>query len=432
MQFFKKISEFVREHGWEIGSFLSVFICATFLKLYGLLESYQQFVAVILSAAATYVIVSITIYKQSQQQQVLQMELATKQSELQKDLLMKQSESEANKDKDIRYYEKKLEVYSDFVSKMFNILNDNEISEKEILDLRSQIFGKISFYVAGDVLEKINTELQTVDDYKNTLQMQPKFTKIAYLLQKDLRIDLPINEKSANELWSTFDTLLDSAGVISESQISTADMPKCFWHFAMWGADEQLKAMREGLFELNLIEINGEEWRTNLVKQVQENDLVFLFRSGGWGYLGVYRVIGWRVFESNGIVVTEMISLNGEKPKTIEDTNKVKEDLIKSDIYNSIKLGTILDNGATHCSSIIVEPLAFSSEGIGNPGGVYRRTISRYDFDYGKMQLARFMAIMEDDNVYNVYNGVKMGCNKELFKKILEGYNIKPSPRNEW
>lgn len=424
MVFFSKIGAFIKNHGWEIGSFLSVFICATFLKLFGVLESYQQFVAVILSAAATYVIVSITIYKQSQQQQVLQIELATKQSELQKELLIKQSESEASKDKDIRYYEKKLEIYSDFVSKMFNILNDNEISEKEILDLRSQIFGKISFYVTGDVLEDINLELQTVEDYKNTLQMQPKFTKIAHLLQKDLRIDQPIKEKSANELWSTFDTLLDSVS-------STTDMPKCFWHFAMWGADEQLKALREGLFELNLIEINGEERRTNLVKQVQENDLVFLFRSGGWGYLGVYRVIGWRVFESDGNTVTETISLNGAPPQSIEDFNKVKEDLIKSDIYHSIKLGTTLENGVTHCSSIIVEPLAFARNGIGNPGGVYRRTISRYYHEYGIKQLARFMAIMEDDKVYNIYNGVNMGCNKELFKKILESYNIQPASRDE-
>lgn len=432
----------LKDNGIAITCFIFIFVIAVILHLFGILESFQQFVVVIASAAATYIIVCVTMSSQSEhqakmqqilmeQQNEFQLQLVSKQSELQKALMEKQSENEANKTKDIRIYEKKLEIYSDFVSKMYGILDDNEIEKEEILDLRSRIFGQISFYVTGDVLEKINTELEGVESYKDTQKMQPKFTKIACLLEKDLREDWPVNENSANNLWITFDKLLDDSEGSSDVQMASANMPKCFWHFAMWGADEQLKALREGLYELNLIEINGEEWRTNLIKQVQENDLVFLFRSGGWGYMGIYRVKGWRVFESDGNNVTEMISINGEKPKTIEDVNKVKEDLLKSDIYGSIKLGTTLEYGVTHCSSIIVEPLAFSSDGIGNPGGVYRRTISRYDFDYGKRQLARFMAIMEDDNVYNVHNGVKMGCNKELFKMILDNYNIKKASRDD-
>ena len=55
------------------------------------------------------------------------------------------------------------------------------------------------------------------------------------------------------------------------------------------------------------------------------------------------------------------------------------------------------------CSSIIVEPIAFSKDGIGNPGGVYRRTISRYDKGYGI----------------------------KLFQKILTIGNIKPAVCDE-
>jgi hypothetical protein len=45
------------------------------------------------------------------------------------------------------------------------------------------------------------------------------------------------------------------------------------------------------------------------------------------------------------------------------------------------------------------------------------------------------MAIMDDDSIYNVhFNGekkVEMGCNKELFKKVLESGNIQPAQRDE-
>ena len=89
------------------------------------------------------------------------------------------------------------------------------------------------------------------------------------------------------------------------------------------------------------------------------------------------------------------------------------------------------DDGATLCSSLIVEPLAFARGGIGNPGGTYRRTISRYDYDYGLKQLARFMAIKDDSTIYNVYEGKPMGCNKELFEQILASGNIQPATRDE-
>ena len=148
--------------------------------------------------------------------------------------------------------------------------------------------------------------------------------------------------------------------------------------------------------------------------------------------MGVYRVKGWRVFEfdGKGNLLKETLH-NFDKsqydPDVAEDLRK--RDLQRSDIYNS------LGDGATLCSSIIVEPLAFSSKGIGNPGGVYRRTISRYDRDYGMKLLARFMAIKDDPNIFDVYydggNAKPMGCNKELFEKILSIGNITPARYEE-
>ena len=352
----------------------------------------------------------------------------------------KRREEEDNLKREFEIYNAKLKVYSDFVSKMYGILSDNEIEKDEMLELRSLLFGQVSFFAKGDILKDINSKLEAVDNYTDILKMQRVFTDIACVLQKDLRNNWPVDQQSAYKLWETFDKLLDNSvspnesnGFISqpisaqnsENTAQTSTIKRGFWHFAMWGAEEQIKALREGIYELNLIEYN-EEWRTNLIKQVQENDLIFLFRSGGWGYMGVYRALGWRIFEfGDNEECKETIHLYGKSDEIITDKDQIKKDLEKYDIYNSY------DDGASLCSSIIVEPLAFARNGIGNPGGVYRRTISRYYQEYGMKQLARFMAIMDNENEYNVhYNGestVDMGCNKEVFKKILDSYNIQPA-----
>jgi hypothetical protein len=347
-------------------------------------------------------------------------------------------------------YNAKLKVYSDFVSKMYDILSDNKIDENEILDLRTRIFGQVSFYANGDILESINNELKNVENYRDTAKMQRIFANIASILQRDLRKDWPVNVQSAYNLWDTFDGLLDNSvsseavitnkkeenisnGVVTTettlSEEKIIGINKGFWHFAMWGAEEQINALRKGVYELNLVEYE-EDWRTNLIKQVQKDDLIFLFRSGGWGYMGVYRAVGWRIFEfgENG-ACKETVNYFNEGTKEITDNCQIEKDLEQSDIYRS------REDGADLCSSIIVEPLAFSRYGIGNPGGVYRRTISRYDRGYGLMQLARFMAIMDDETVYDIHdNGeskAKMGCNKELFKRILANGNIKPTARDK-
>lgn len=443
----EKSFSFSRNQWIAIVVFVLVFVGALMLRFFGLLETWQQFSIVLLSASATYLVVSITLSYQNEQQQELQQKLLEKQSELQQELMERQSKKEDDAKRDLELYNAKLGVYSNFVSKMYDILSDNKVEEDEILDLRTHIFGKISFYANGDIVEKINERLATVKNYTDVKPMQKVFADIASILQKDLRADWPVNVKSAYSLWDTFDNLLEEAD--KEEQLlkneidATVDIPEKesttemvpsyinnnFWHFTMWGSEEQIRALRDGVYELNLVEYN-EEWRTNQLKRVKKDDLVFLFRSGGWGYMGVFRVKGWRIFEfGNGNILKETVNIFGEKQVDIEDAVQREKDRQRSDIYNSIQ------NGATLCSSIIVEPLAFSRKGIGNPGGVYRRTISSYDREYGMKQLARFMAIIDDPNLYNVhYDGettVKMGCNRELFEQILASGNIQPAQRDE-
>lgn len=356
-------------------------------------------------------------------------------------LLNGQTKDEEVKERNMKLYNAKLEIYSNFVSSMYEVLRDNQITEEEFLNLRTKLFGQVSFYAKDDILKLINNELRE-KNYTDTQQMQRCFANIACILQKDLREDWPVNVKSSYVLWDTFDELLDKSHGVNDAtetnelsiESTTETVPsdyfnKCFWHFTMWEPDKQLKALREGIYELNLVEYDGIDWRTNLIKQVKKDDLIFLFRSGGWGYMGVYRAVGWRIFEfGENNVCRETLNIFDKGIEEITDQTQIQTDLERSDIYNSRQ------DGADLCSSIIVEPLAFSSKGIGNPGGVYRRTISRYDHGYGLKQLSRFMAIMDDDSIYNVhFNGekkVEMGCNKELFKKMLESGNIQPASRD--
>lgn len=348
-------------------------------------------------------------------------------------------ELEEKSKRNFEIYNAKIKVYSSFVSKMYNILRDNEVTKDELLDLRTNILGQVCFYADSDILASINDELSLdkIGDFQtNIANIQRCFAKIASLLQKDLRgKEWNTDSEGANRLWNTFDGLLDKFNETKQQPtvnvIADDEASKCFnstfWHFNMLGAEEQLGALSKGIYELNLIEY-GEDWRTGLIKQVHENDLIFLFRAGGMGYMGVYRAKGWKTFQFNKDGSTiEMLNIFGETEQVIN--NPHDDEINKSDIYESKA------DGASLCSSLIVEPLAFAKYGIGNLGGVYRRTISRYDRGYGLMHLACFMAIMDDKNVYNVYNKegkeFDMGCNEGLFRRILAAGNIQPTQRDE-
>ena len=373
-------------------------------------------------------------------------------------LLKNQQESEEAKEKNIKVYENKIQVYSEFISKMWKTLEDDVITDEEIRGIRSDIFNKLIFYLKKDDIIKLGEKVRSIkssDSYndgedkainkaKKTTSIIECFSEITELLRADVNNNEQTEAKQEiSRLWNYFGVQPRENGAIPdkptvamneekvnpETASTTTQTLNCgFWHFAMLGANEQIAALRNGVYELNLIEYE-EEWRTNLIKQVKENDLVFLFRSGGFGYMGVYRILGWRVFQFlEGDKVVETIKI-GKNEETITDKTRILNDLKRSDIYHS------REDGADFCSSLIVEPLAFAKNGIGNPGGVYRRTISRYDHGYGLMQLARFMAIMNDPNNYDVHfdgeTTVKMGCNKKKFIELLKSGDIKPAEIDE-
>lgn len=352
--------------------------------------------------------------------------------------LLLSTQREGEKEQEL--YNAKLKVYSDFVSKMFEAYEDNDISADELRDLRTQLFGKVSFYAEKNVLEQIDEKMKS---RKNFLDGSTAvfFAEITAILQNDLRNDWDgTPPEKINGLWARFQEIIDL--IEPEEDIDHTDLSKTTkessnetvndanqeqqteqpheqpkrlkqqaWHFIMWG-DKQLEKLKEGFTELSLVEY-GEYWRTNLVKQVREGDIIMLFRRGGGGYIGAYKAIGRRVFVCEDNVVTEEYLKYGEDPivkkeecwngerKIYEDKETVKH-LREFDIYDSI-----LGDGATSCANIIVEPIAFKEGGVGNPGGVYRRTISRYDSLYAGMLMQRFekagVIIDGKENDYELY-----------------------------
>lgn len=378
-------------------------------------------------------------------------------------LLNGQTKDEEEKERNLKLYNAKLKVYSNFASTWHNALKDGQITSNELRDLRTMLFGKVFFYVENkDVFIEIEKELKSILEKKedtdaNDPKLEDLFSKIVFILQKDLN-GLPIISKDSifkkifkvlfrkrkemekddyqrnnglpviskdsifkkifkalfrkskkmekddyqrnirhylnkiiensegdgnqpqelerrNENGVLLQTTENAVHIQTENEQNPISeeqrLPQPAWHFIMWN-DTQLKKLKDGFNELSLIEY-GEYWRTNLVKQVGENDIVLLYRRGGSGYIGAYKAIGWRVFYFEEY--REDVQLFGKNKLEIKGEQYIS-DIKKYDIYESG------EDGATTCANIIVEPIAFVEEGVGNPGGVYRRTISRYDSHY--------------------------------------------------
>ena len=64
----EKLTQILKDNGIAIICFLSIFVIAYILHLFGVVESFQQFVVVLASAAATYIIVCVTMNTQSKHQ----------------------------------------------------------------------------------------------------------------------------------------------------------------------------------------------------------------------------------------------------------------------------------------------------------------------------------------------------------------------------
>ena len=331
-------------------------------------------------------------------------------------LLSNQQESEETKEKNIKVFENKIQVYSEFISKMWKTLEDDIITDEEIRGIRLDIFNKLIFYFddIDKLVEKVgrikSSDTEEIDNSKKTKETILCFSEITEMLRGDVRrSSIGDKAESISNLWNKFgiqprdsenetksnekietvnktisDTIIK--GSAQQEEIAPEELQRLeenTWHFNAWG-DEQFKRIEENLAESKEIELSlveyGEYWRTNLLKQVGKGDIIMLFRRGGYGYVGAFEAIGRRIFDfEKG--EEEILYFGEEKPRPVENFNA---DVEKYDIYKS------REDGATLCSNLIVKRIAYVPGGVGNPVGVYRRTISRYDSHYAWLLRERF------------------------------------------
>ena len=338
-------------------------------------------------------------------------------------LLRRQSESEKQKEKDIKIYQKKLKIYSAFTSEMWATcaelqeLDDfSEQFEKKMRELRTTCFNLLVFYLSDVQIKKITQHvtaiLESSDPEIFETLLPEKFKEITRILQKNLSETEKIEEGLLTKLFKKIfnkkqETLVDLFKAFTapskERNESDNDSPVptgtlngrkiTFWHFNAW-SDKQIKTFEEKNWVLNLIEYN-ENWRTNLLRQVKKDDVVFLYRRGGNGYIGAFKVTGHKIL-------------------TVGDVKELSpEDKEKFDIYGA------LEDGASYSSNLSVNPIAYNWKGVGYLS-VRRRTIERMN----DMESVRFLL--------NKFNGNDLTPDKKEGMDKFENGKVVKLERNEF
>ena len=359
--------------------------------------SLRQFIGILVAAALSGVVTLLLLKGQTE-------------------TMRQQREGEAQKDKDVKIYSNKIAAFSSFNETVWqNDLDeaDPKKTNNTIKTIRKELFSKVLLYLDSSEIDRI------VEIVKNRggQQLPVILSSIVGILNKNADETLsndfsgPKDDRSyhlsCQTLWNEFSNWINSGdesiddekpvevieGAITADQLKSSE--KTFslqpWHFSMWSG-VQIDYLCKGNNELSLVEY-GEVWRTNQVKQIKPEDIVFLFR-GSWRYSGVFKALGWRVFyystDSMGRrTVTEKTS-DGIPPMVVTNgialISEVEDKLKKYDIYECFR-----DNSSTSCANVVVDELSFIPEGVIMPKGTYRKTISRYDRGYAIMLLDIFM-----------------------------------------
>ena len=299
--------------------------------------------------------------------------------------LKQQSNAEAQKDKDVKIFEQKMRVYSEFTSKLWEIVyaydvedNTDRLREKHD-ELKLTCFDKLVFFLKEEETKQLTIIIEQIDTTKPMDYNLLYICKITNILQSSLENKYE-TESSLKYLYNAFDTKnIESKEKENTKHLNapikgnnTDSVDITFWHFNMLD-EKQLKAFKDGNWLLALIEYD-ENWRTNLIRQVKPNDIIFLFKRGGLGYIGAFKALypQFKILEE------------GEIYSDIEKA--------KYDIYDGI------DDGASLASNILVEPIAYNYCGVGYKT-VRRRTIERMnDTEAVKFLLNRFNGKDLDDN----------------------------------
>ncbi len=364
-------------------------------------------------------------------------------------LLTGQSNNEESRERNIKVYENKISVYAEFVSKMWSIMNDGKVEPEEIIALRSEIFNKLIFYLDDSQIKTISEELEKLEFDSSTDDYVAVFENITKVLRSSImETEQDRSKTEIKTLWNRFNHLLkDDNEPELEIQVPDKEEPKsesmpetqipdmveidrhihrnCV-HFNMLDDNWQKSIFANDVNALGLCEY-GEVWRTNLIKRCRNNDIVFLYQTGGPGYIGAFLAKGWVVFEADGNGnVEKEVRYEFDKQKS---ATAVESEAERNNDISRFCARKLINDGCTKVSFLLVEPLVFCEEGVGVIS-VYRRTISAYDSHYAWLTLGRFKTMVDGrpDNLNKYhFNGEEkiFETNKDALRRIISEDKVK-------
>lgn len=308
-------------------------------------------------------------------------------------LLQGQSDKEIAREKDVKIFEEKIKVYSEFTGKLWGMLaDDGVITNNELNELRTICFRQLVFYLDNKQIKEIHEQIANISSESEDATRKA-LAKITNILQKNLHQNVDIEDGSLEKLFNSFNRNDEVYEEENKNDIALANQGSgqkriSYWHFNLLN-NAQIDVLRNAKennseMVLNLIEY-GENWRTNLIRQVKPDDIVFLLRRGGYGYIGAFRVVEFKIleFKADGKIGIE--ELGQERREFLQEEYEKTKKLY--DMYNSRY------DGANFSSNLIVEPInEIYLETVGIPSDVVRRrTIQRIvDTNVGKSLLDKF------------------------------------------
>ncbi len=101
-------------------------------------------------------------------------------------LLTAQSQSEEDKEKNIKIHEGNIRAYSSFTKHMWKVIDDEKITENEIIGLRTFFFDNLIFHLDKSQLSNIQIALKQL--YSGLLDLDEKGSVTKRAAQRDLYI----------------------------------------------------------------------------------------------------------------------------------------------------------------------------------------------------------------------------------------------------
>lgn len=365
-------------------------------------------------------------------------------------LLERQTFGEERREKSVQIHTSKLSAYSEFISKMWGTLSGEIIDQNKIEVLRAEMFNKLIFYfdnrVIGLILLKLKELREDLDrielnnedngDDKKAARYRKIFAEITAILRNDITphddsSDLGTDAMHIRQLWGAIDSFINDGNLrtvrlgdsatLQENNGQEPFKNRCF-HFNAWGWEYQKLLWSEvtgQLYPLFMCEY-GESWRTDILKnRIRANDLIFLYRAGECGYIGISRAKGYVTVEfgsGENEMECSVHSYETGKTQIIDNEHLKKEspeyarkliDLYKQ--YRAERATT--DDGTAYYSYLYVEPILLHAAGVGS-ADINNRTIAPLDAGSARSIFAKFKKLADDNRIAAGH------IDRELFDRI--------------